>query len=259
VVATQAINESSYGPRCLDAIEGGASADVALDLAKEADPAVFLRQVGVVAADGSAATMTGEWCIEYAGHVLGKGFAVQANMMASPDVWPAMAEAYRTSTGSFPRRLLDALHAGQAAGGDARGTMSAALVVVDGEPSEPWAGRSIDLRVDRSDEPLIDLDRLLDTSIAFSAYHEGVAALFSGSPQDAISAVDRALARLPGDENMRFLRAGALAANGEIDRAHEELRALIAHRPSWETIVRSFATKGLLTLPPGATVDDLLA
>jgi hypothetical protein len=58
---------------------------------------------------------------------------------------------------------------------------------------------------------------------------------------------------------MRFLRAGALAANGEIDRAHEELRALIAHRPSWETIVRSFATKGLLTVPPGATVDDLLA
>ena len=92
-MAAQAIAEPAYGPRCLDAIAAGASAQAALARARAADEAALLRQVGVVAADGSVAAMTGEWCIDHAGHLLGDGFAVQANMMASPAVWPAMAEA----------------------------------------------------------------------------------------------------------------------------------------------------------------------
>jgi uncharacterized Ntn-hydrolase superfamily protein len=121
----------------------------------------LLRQVGVVAADGSVAAMTGEWCIDHAGHLLGDGFAVQANMMASPAVWPSMAEAFGQSSASFPCRLLAALETGQNAGGDARGMMAAALVVVEAELRDPWAGRLVDLRVDRSDAPLADLRRLL--------------------------------------------------------------------------------------------------
>jgi uncharacterized Ntn-hydrolase superfamily protein len=120
-VAAQAIAEPAYGPRCLDAIQAGASAQAALAQAQAADEAALLRQVGVVAADGSVAAMTGEWCIDHAGHLLGDGFAVQANMMASPAVWPAMAEAFGQSPEPFPRRLLAALEAGQAAGGDAPG------------------------------------------------------------------------------------------------------------------------------------------
>ena len=111
-VATQAITEGAYGPRCLDVIQGGASAPAALAQGQSADEAALLRQVGVVAADGSVAAMTGEWCIDHAGHLLGDGFAVQANMMASPAVWPAMAEAYQSSPEGFPRRLLAALEAG---------------------------------------------------------------------------------------------------------------------------------------------------
>jgi len=111
-VATQAITEGAYGPRCLDVIQGGASAPAALAQGQSADEAALLRQVGVVAADGSVAAMAGEWCIDHAGHLLGDGFAVQANMMASPAVWPAMAEAYQSSPEGFPRRLLAALEAG---------------------------------------------------------------------------------------------------------------------------------------------------
>jgi uncharacterized Ntn-hydrolase superfamily protein len=165
-VATQAIAEPAYGPRCLDALEAGASAQAALDQAVAADEAALIRQVGVVAADGSAAAMTGGWCIDHAGHLTGDGFAVQANMMASDEVWHAMAEAFSASAAtavraaparpaddqaglpawSFARRLLGALEAGQAAGGDARGMMSAALVVADGRRGAPWEGRVADLR-----------------------------------------------------------------------------------------------------------------
>ncbi len=163
------------------------------------------------------------------------------------------------STDVFPGRLVAALQAGQDAGGDARGVMSAALVVVDGDPNEPWAGRPIDLRVDRSDDPIGELSGLLDAAHAFAAYHRAVAALFAGDPHTALDEVDQALREQPGDENMRFLRSGALAAAGDFEQARTELKALVAHRPTLETLVRGFAAKGLLTLPPDTSVDDLLA
>jgi uncharacterized Ntn-hydrolase superfamily protein len=258
-VATQAIGEPAYGRRCLDALASGAAAADALAEAQALDPAAFLRQVGVVGADGSVAAMTGEWCIDHAGHLLGDAFAVQANMMASPDVWPAMAGAFQTSTVSFPRRLVAALDAGQAAGGDARGTMSAALVVVESEATNAWAGRPIDLRVDRSDDPIGELERLLDAAEAFAGFNRAVEALFAGDGNTALVEIDHALAAVPGDENMRFVRSGALAATGEFDRARNELKSLIGGRSTWETIVRSFAAKGLLSLPPSTSIDMLLS
>jgi uncharacterized Ntn-hydrolase superfamily protein len=101
-VATQAFTDPGYGPRCLEALAAGASAAEALDKAAAADPAAFLRQVGVVAADGGVAATTGAGCIDHAGHIAGDGFAVQANMMASPAVWPAMADAYTSAAGPLP-------------------------------------------------------------------------------------------------------------------------------------------------------------
>jgi len=257
-VATQAITETAYGPRCLDAMRAGADAAGALAAAQAADPAAFLRQVGAVSADGSAAAVTGEWCIDHAGHLLGNGFAVQANMMTDPGVWPAMAEAFGQPAGSFPRRLLAALDAGQAAGGDARGTMAAALLVVDGQPRDPGGGWLVDLRVDRSDDPLGELRRLLDACDAYGGFNRAVEALFSGDADTALARIGPALATLPGEENLRFLRAGALLATGDTEGGRAELRSLITARPTWEIIVRSFAAKGLIALPPSVTVDSLL-
>ena len=180
VVATQAIAEPAYGPRCLDALAAGSSATEALEAAAAADAAAFLRQVGVVAADGTVAAVTGGGCIDHAGHLLGDGFAVQANMMASPRVWPAMADAFTAAAGPLPRRLLAALEAAQRAGGDARGMMSAALLVVDGQPADPWAGRLVDLRVDRAADPVADLRRLLDASDAYAILGQAVGELLGG-------------------------------------------------------------------------------
>ncbi|HKR71863.1 MAG TPA: DUF1028 domain-containing protein [Streptosporangiaceae bacterium] len=263
-VATQAIAEPAYGTRCLDALQSGASAQAALDQAITADEAALLRQVGVVAADGGAAAMTGEWCIDQAGQLLGDGFAVQANMMSSPDVWPAMAEAYGAAARSalaadhdgvawpFARRLLAVLEAGQAAGGDARGVMSAALVVVAAHAAEPWAGRLVDLRVDRSGDPLGELRRLLDAAEAYDAFGRAVDALGGGNAVAALAAADQGLALLPGEQNLRFIRGGALAASGDEEAGHAVLRALIDERPSWAVVARGFAAKGLLALPAWA-------
>jgi uncharacterized Ntn-hydrolase superfamily protein len=259
VVASQAISESAYGPRCLDAIDAGVTAADALATAQAADPMALLRQVGVVAADGSAAAMTGDWCIDHAGHVVGDGFAVQANMMASERVWSAMADTYVESTGPFARRLVATLDAGQAAGGDARGVMSAVLVVVSGERGDPWEGRLVDLRVDRSEDPLGALHALLDASDAYQRFGRAVDALFGGDADASLAHLDDALALLPDEENLRFLRNGALLARGDVDAARAELHALLARRPTWEIVVRSFAAKGLFALPASTSVDALFA
>jgi uncharacterized Ntn-hydrolase superfamily protein len=258
VVATQAIAEAAYGPRCLDAIAEGSSAAEALGKAAAADTAGFLRQVGVVAADGTVAATTGEYCIDHAGHLTGEGFSVQANMMASPQVWPAMADAFTSAAGPLARRLLAALEAAQGAGGDARGVMSAALMVVGGQPADAWAGRLVDLRVDRSPDPIGDLRRLLDASEAYGRFSRAVDELFGGDPAAALTDAGAGLEMLPGEENLRFLRAGALLAQGDLDGGRDELRSLLADRPSWEVIVRSFAAKGLLSLPPAVSIDTLL-
>jgi uncharacterized Ntn-hydrolase superfamily protein len=257
-VASQAIADPAYGPRCLDALASGSDAGAALAAAQELDPAAPLRQVAVVGSDGSVAVDTGALCIDHAGHQVGAGFTVQANMVASDDVWPAMADAYTRSTGALARRLHAALVAGADAGGDARGACSAALVVVTGDPApSPGAGIVVDVRVDLHADPVAELARLLDAADAYAGFAVGVDQLTAGDATAALSTLDSALSLVPGDENLRFVRAGALAADGDVAGARAELRALVAARPSWEIVVRSFAAKGLLALPAGITVDAL--
>ena len=257
-VATQANAEPAYGPRCLDALAAGATAAEALDRAVAEDPAAFLRQVGVVGADGSAAAMTADFCIEYAGHRTGDGISVQANMMASQEVWPAMVEAYGAARGPLARRLLAALDAAQRVGGDARGVMSAALLVVGAEPVDPWRGRLVDLRVDRSANPLGELRALLDAADAYGRFNRAVETLFAGDPKAALVELEEGLRVLPAEDNLRFLRAGALLAEGDVDGGRSELRALLSERPTWEVVVRSFAAKGLIAMPGEVSVDTLL-
>jgi hypothetical protein len=146
--------------------------------------------------------------------------------------------------------LLAALRAAEDAGGDARGAMSAALVVVDGEPAdEPWAGRRIDLRVDRHERPVEELARLLDASDAFRCFDRGVQALLAGDGTTALAELDIGLTILPEEENLRFPRAGALMLGGRPEEAEAELASLVRDRRSWQTVIDSFASKGLMRLP----------
>jgi uncharacterized Ntn-hydrolase superfamily protein len=259
-VATQAFEETAYAVRCLERLALGDPASVALDAARTLDPLTVLRQVGVVDANGNAAAFTGELCVDHCGHVVGDGWAVQANMMVSPDVTVAMASAYEASGSSslaLAHRLLAVLEAAQRAGGDARGQMAAALLVVSGERSDdPAAGRLIDIRVDRHDQPLAELARLLDAADAFNDFSNGVDALIAGDGQGALSTLDHGLALLPDEENLRFPRAGALALLGRLGDAAAEIQALIAARPSWAVVIDSFVAKGLMPAFPDQDPDD---
>src|SRR3954469_13996243 len=120
-VATQSIAEKAYGPRMLERMEAGADPGQALQALLAEDPAARVRQVAAVDSTGCVAAHTGEGCIPDAGDAQGDGFSVQANIMASPEVWPAMAEAFTGADGPLAERMLAALDAAQAEGGDLRG------------------------------------------------------------------------------------------------------------------------------------------
>jgi len=166
-VATQSFAEISYGPLGLILMRAGKTPRQALDALLAVDPQAENRQVGMVDAKGNVAAHTGSKCIEEAGHREGKGYTVQANLMLNNTVWDAMAEAFEGTKADLADRLLAALFAAEAAGGDIRGKQSAALLVVGGERTgNGWGDRIFDLRVDDNRAPLDELQRLLKISRA---------------------------------------------------------------------------------------------
>src|SRR6185312_1974355 len=179
-VASQSFSDPSYGPMCLLALRTGATAAAALAAATRRDRMSPYRQVGVVSASGTAAAFTGAACVAEAGHLHRRNVACQANMMASTAVWPAMMEAYRAAPGPMAERLLVALEAAQAAGGDWRGQEAGRVLVVRGEPSGmPWNDVVCDVRVDNHSEPVAELRRLVERGQALRAAWEPDAALSS--------------------------------------------------------------------------------
>jgi uncharacterized Ntn-hydrolase superfamily protein len=165
-VATQSFVEISFGPRALEMLAKGAGAARAVEQLIASDPKPTVRQLGVLAADGETAGFTGDACVPYAAEATAADCRCQANMMASEGVPETMAATFEAAEGELAVRLLASLEAGEAAGGDARGRMSAALVVVP-EEGEPWR-RSVDLRVDYHDDPLAELSRALRIHRAFA-------------------------------------------------------------------------------------------
>jgi uncharacterized Ntn-hydrolase superfamily protein len=163
-VATQAAGVAAYGPRVIGLLEEGLEPAVALERALADDPARESRQLGVVTADGRAAAHTGAECLAWAGHRVGAGYAVQGNILAGEAVVSEMERAFLETDGSLAERLVSALEAAQAAGGDARGQQSSALVVERiGAAAESREGidRVCDLRVEDHPEPIVELRRLL--------------------------------------------------------------------------------------------------
>jgi uncharacterized Ntn-hydrolase superfamily protein len=234
-VATQSIAEPAYGPRALDAMAGGLRAREALDELVADDELARFRQVAAVDAHGNAAAFTGEGCIAYAGHQEGHAFSAQANMMASPEVWPAMAHAFEAAAGPLSRRLLAALHAAEARGGDARGRQSCALVVAPAH-GEPWQ-RTVDLRVDDHPEPLAELDRLLDLSDAYTLATEGDDLVGQGRHEEAGERYRSASALAPGNHELLFWAGLAAAQSGDLPTALERVREAIRLQPGWRELL----------------------
>jgi uncharacterized Ntn-hydrolase superfamily protein len=162
-VATQAMSNYYYGPDGLALLRRGLSAEEVVSRLTRADAKRAHRQLAVLDRRGRVAAWTGPKCLDHALHLTGEGFSCQGNMLASAEVVPAMARAFESARGTLGSRLLKALEAGAAEGGDRRGIESAALVVVHREPwfDRSWSDRWVDLRVDRHARPLRELARLV--------------------------------------------------------------------------------------------------
>jgi len=229
-VATQSIVEPAYGPRALALLRDGVSAPDALALLTADDPEAAVRQVAVVDADGRVATHTGADCIAFAGDVAGDGFSCQANMMASAAVWPAMAVAFTAARGRLAERLLAALDAAEAAGGDVRGRQSAAVLVV-GPEGELWQ-RAVDLRVEDDAEPLAELRRLLGLHRAYELAEKADTLVGQGRTGEAALLYERASELAPGNDELLFWAGLAAAQLGDLAAgvAREVIRASAKER-----------------------------
>lgn len=160
-IATQSFANTSYGPQGLALLKSGLSARVTLEKLIAEDEDSSQRQVGIVDRNGGSASYTGPSCFDWAGHLTGDGFACQGNILTGEAVVQAMADSFRASSGPLAERLISALHAGQAAGGDSRGQQSASLnVVKENGGYGGYTDRLIDLRVDDHVTPIAELERI---------------------------------------------------------------------------------------------------
>ena len=243
-VATQSFTEPSYGHLGLALMKAGKSAPDALKALLAADADREVRQVAMVDAQGRAAAHTGGKCIQAAGHEVGEGFTVEANLMDKATVWPAMAKAFKGAKGDLADRLLAALRAAQAEGGDIRGQQSAAILIVKGKPSgQPWNDRLFDLRVEDHPDPLKELGRLILLRRAYLLMDAGDGFVTAGKWVEAKNAYEAAAKLAPGVWEMPFWQAVALASGGKGHEALPLFKQVFAAEPFWKRLVMFSQTR----------------
>ncbi|MBN2429993.1 MAG: DUF1028 domain-containing protein [Acidobacteria bacterium] len=238
-VATQSFVQPGYGPRGLELMVSGLSAPQALQALLTVDDSAAVRQVAMVDAAGRVAAHTGDKCIRYAGHHTGDGYSVQANMMLTDRVVPAMARAFEAAEGTLADRLLTALEAAEAAGGDIRGRQSAAMLIVRGQPTgRVWEDTLVSLRVEDHPEPLPELRRLLTVQRAYEAMNAGDVAIEHGDAAAAMRHYSAAAALLPHSLEVRYWQGITLATSGQLEQALPILREVFAADIHWVELTR---------------------
>lgn len=248
-VATQSMVDPSYGPLGLELMAAGKDAPTALAGLLTADAHSDIRQVGMVDASGRAVAHTGARCIPEAGHHVGEGYAVQANLMGPATVPEAMARAFEAATGPLAERLLAALTAAEAEGGDIRGRQSAAVLVVSGEPTgRVWQDVLVELRVEDHPEPVRELTRLLQLHRGYEQMSAGDLAVEQGDLAAAGTAYAEAERILGDNLEARFWHAVALANAGELPRALPIFGEVFAQGENWRELTPRLVGPGFLTV-----------
>jgi uncharacterized Ntn-hydrolase superfamily protein len=246
-VATQSLVDISYGPLALEMLKAGKSPEEALRGLLASDPGAEMRQVAIVDAQGRVAVHTGSRCIPEAGHLTGPGYSVQANLMASAEVWPAMARAYETAEGDLAERLLQALEAAEAAGGDIRGRQSAAILIVSGTATgRPWVDRKMDLRVEDSPDPLGELRRLVAIHRAYDHMNRGDEAMARGETRLALEEYATAARLYPENLEILYWQAVTMAGAGLLEEALPIFGKVFAADPNWRTLTPRIHEVGFL-------------
>ena len=259
VVATQSFVDPSYGPLGLALMKAGRTAGQSLEALKRADPHPEVRQVAMLDASGIAAAHTGDKCIPEAGHIVGENFSVQANLMLNGKIWPEMARAFLAAKGNLANKMLAALEAAQAAGGDIRGRQSAAILIVKSKASgRPWQDRVMDLRVEDSEEPLKELRRLILLHGAYEHMNQGDLAVEADDAQAALREYGAAESLFPDNLEMKFWHAVALVNMGRVEESLPLFRAIFAKDQNWATLLPRLPKVDLLKADQ-KTLDRILA
>jgi uncharacterized Ntn-hydrolase superfamily protein len=254
VIATQSFVNKSFGLRGLALLKSGLTAQQTLDSLLATDPGREVRQVGIVDANGNVAVHTGKNCIDFAGHIKGNGYSVQSNMMLTNKVPAAMSAAFENNK-SLPlaERVMAALKAAEAAGGDIRGKQSAVLLVVAGKPAaEPWNDKLIDVRVDDAPLPLAELERLLKTNRAYEHMNNGDLAVEKNDMPGAMREYMAAEKMFPANLEMQYWHAITLANNKDINAAARMLKAIYKKDTNWRELTRRLPKAGLLNVDAAA-------
>ncbi len=242
-IATQSFANIAFGPQGLALLETGLPANRVVAALVAGDDMPGRRQLAVLPASGTPAVHTGDNCIPFAGHRTGEHYSVQANMMLNDTVPDAMARAFEAATGHLAERILVALDAAQAEGGDIRGSQSAAILVrAPGNALDhQW-----DLRVDNDSEPLAKLREVVHIRLAGRALARATA---DGSRESLEAAFAEADSLAPGDEQAFWFAVTGLAqAHGDVDAAVARLGPIFARAPRWKELLRRLELPGLEAL-----------
>jgi uncharacterized Ntn-hydrolase superfamily protein len=246
-IATQSFVEVSYGPLGLELMRAGKSAEETLASLLKSDTNEDVRQVAMVDAKGRVAAHTGKNCIPEAGHYLGDTFSCQANLMLKNTVWDAMSKAYQNTKGELADRLLAALEAAEAEGGDIRGKQSAALIVVKGKSSGVWwKDRLYDLRIEDHPTPIKEMRRLLKLNKAYNHMNLGDEYLTENKVEDAMLAYTKAMEMYPDNAEMIFWPAVTLATTGNVEKSLPLFKKVFAMDYNWVILLPRLPKVGQL-------------
>ena len=249
VVATQSLVNPNYGPKGLILMEQGLSPEQALNALLANDRGEMYRQVAYLNAEGKVATHTGSLCIAEAGHKQGSNFSVQANMMLNNTVWEAMATAFENTQGSLSERMLAALKAAEVEKGDIRGKQSAAILIVKGEATgNQWEDVVMDLRVEDHENPIAELERLIQIHKAYDFMNKGDLAMEHGDTKKAEELYLSAQNLFPENIEMRYWYAINLLNNKETDKAKGILKEIFNEDKNWRTLTQRLVKSKLLII-----------
>ncbi len=245
-VATQALSRMSHGASGLELMRNGHSAPEALAAVLAGDADREVRQVGMVDAQGRAASHTGKNTIRYAGHQVGEGYAVQANMMLNDTVPAAMAHAYESTEGPLVVRIVAALKAAQAEGGDFRGQQSAVLKIASADHKKnTWEGLLYDVRVDDHPTPVPELERICNRVRCYHLMGEAIELSQNGDLSAGLQKYQEGVALDPQEIQMRFWFAFDMTFElGKFDAVQDIFREVFQTDPMWlECAVRTFESR----------------
>ena len=250
VVATQAFINKSYGANGLLLMKSGKTAPETLQELLSKDEGREVRQVAMIDVNGNVESYTGKNCIDYASNITGKNFSVQSNMMLNNKVCPAMVKAYEASAGKpLAERVLIALKAAQAVGGDIRGKQSAAILVVAGKASaQPWNDKLIDLRVDDNASPITELERLLSLFRAYEHMDKGDLATEKNDMKLAMDEYGAAMKMFPKNLEMQYWTAITLANNKKVKEATAMLQKIYLQDANWRELTKRLPKVNLLNV-----------